>query len=45
VTASSPGVGGDCFLAFPIRMLTVVDTKRKLGRLIGEMQAQTTRCG
>lgn len=28
------------FLAFPLRMLTAVDRERKLGRLIGEMQAQ-----
>ncbi|CAL4959322.1 unnamed protein product [Urochloa decumbens] len=28
------------FLAFPLRMLTAVDRERKLGGLIGEMQAQ-----
>ncbi|CAO1941026.1 unnamed protein product [Urochloa humidicola] len=28
------------FLAFPLRMLTAVDRERKLGKLIGEMQAQ-----
>ncbi|CAL4945438.1 unnamed protein product [Urochloa decumbens] len=28
------------FLAFPLRMLTAVDRERKLGSLIGEMQAQ-----
>ncbi|CAO2167804.1 unnamed protein product [Urochloa humidicola] len=28
------------FLAFPLRMLTAIERERKLGRLIGEMQAQ-----
>ncbi|XP_039850866.1 uncharacterized protein LOC120709321 [Panicum virgatum] len=33
-------VGALSFLAFPLRMLTAVDRERKLGGLIGEMQAQ-----